>query len=144
MLKLMDVDGKNYIVIYLKKKFFHYIILYINIGDGEISYNEFKRVMGAQFYRKYTNDEIKAAFRYPFFFFFFFRLLLCNIKRNKKKLFQKTLRQRQQRFHIDRRAEKRTVQNGPQLYETWHWSHDKSGWQRRKWHDFDWGVRQFA
>lgn len=33
-------------------------------GDGEISFTEFVRVMGAQFYRKYTVDEIREAFCY--------------------------------------------------------------------------------
>lgn len=33
-------------------------------GDGEISFGEFVRVMGAQFYRKYTNEEIREAFAY--------------------------------------------------------------------------------
>ena len=33
-------------------------------GDGEISFEEFVRVMGAQFYRKYTDQEVKAAFRH--------------------------------------------------------------------------------
>ncbi|RNA20017.1 calmodulin [Brachionus plicatilis] len=31
-------------------------------GDGEISFSEFKRVMEVQFYRKYTNDEIRCIF----------------------------------------------------------------------------------
>ncbi|CAF0786772.1 unnamed protein product [Brachionus calyciflorus] len=31
-------------------------------NDGEISFSEFSRVMEAQFYRKYTHEEIRAAF----------------------------------------------------------------------------------
>ena len=33
-------------------------------GDGEISYEEFARVMGAQFSKKNSSEEIKAAFNY--------------------------------------------------------------------------------
>lgn len=33
-------------------------------GDGEISFNEFVRVMGPQFYRSYNENEIRAAFRH--------------------------------------------------------------------------------
>ncbi|RNA20015.1 Calmodulin [Brachionus plicatilis] len=33
-------------------------------GDGEISFEEFVRVMGDKFYRRYTSSEIKAAFKH--------------------------------------------------------------------------------
>lgn len=33
-------------------------------GDGEISFSEFKKVMESQFYRKYTNDEIRGVFNH--------------------------------------------------------------------------------
>jgi Ca2+-binding EF-hand superfamily protein len=32
-------------------------------GDGEISFDEFVRVMGEQFYKKYSDEEIKQAFK---------------------------------------------------------------------------------
>ncbi len=35
-------------------------------GDGEISFEEFAKIMGAQFYRTYTKDEIKATFKCEF------------------------------------------------------------------------------
>lgn len=33
-------------------------------GNGEVDFEEFVNIMGAQFYRKYTLEEIKAVFEY--------------------------------------------------------------------------------
>lgn len=33
-------------------------------GDGEISFEEFVKVMGDKFYRRYTSSEIRAAFNH--------------------------------------------------------------------------------
>ncbi len=33
-------------------------------GDGEVSFDEFVRVMGSRFYRQYTVQEVKAAFKH--------------------------------------------------------------------------------
>lgn len=38
------------------------LVLYV--GDGEISFNEFVRVMGERFYKRYSVQEIKNAFSY--------------------------------------------------------------------------------
>jgi len=39
------------------------IEVYKYLGDGEISFQEFVNTMGAQLYRTYTNEEIKATFK---------------------------------------------------------------------------------
>jgi len=34
----------------------------IKIGNGQISYEEFSKVMSENFYRKFTSDEVREAF----------------------------------------------------------------------------------